>query len=338
MRYEKTEYAHVRRFDSMEDLIESCKRAAKDSPNIHPFHREKFVGMDFGTWDDVYTTARQPWDEGIGIVERMVAELDSIGLPKPKSRKRKSRFAEDDGDELDYDRLRTGQPFWRTCRRENLTGPQTVTLVIDLAAPAKTPHEDVLWRGAAAIAITKVLEEAGFRVQLYAACCSRICYRDKKDSVNSVCLKSAGDPLDMGTLASTISGWCFRSLWFRAKAINASPKAGLGYARSPSSRELVDMTGVDNAICVNGVFSEYAATWLAKSIIKRIAGIEDPPPPFQPFETEPAVTNETTPEPAPAPKPKTKAELRAEAAAQRKADREWRQWLKEQEKKSVIEQ
>jgi outer membrane biosynthesis protein TonB len=99
--------------------------------------------------------------------------------------------------------------------------------------------------------------------------------------------------------------------------------------------EVTLVTNDPNAIVISGVYDEFGAVYLARAVLKRLAGIEDPPPP--PVDTEPVVTDEPTPEPVNVepPKPKTKAEIRAEQAAQRQADREWKRWLAQRERENV---
>ena len=151
-------------------------------------------------------------------------------------------------------------------------------------------------------------------------------------------MKRAGDPLDIATLVAAVSGWFFRSVVIKSETIHATPRNhGLGNPRQPTEDERLAITGTPDSVLVANVYDEYAATWLAKSIIKRLAGIEDPPPPPPEPEVEPVVSDDPSPEPAPVqpPKPKTKAEIRAEEAALRKADRDWKRWLKQRERENV---
>ena len=336
MRYVKLSDMHMRIFDSVEDVIDQCRQVPNGNLpiNLRGISREDFVGRLFRSRDEVYDAARAPWPEGVAIIDRMVRELESEDLPKPKSRRRRPRFREDDGDELDYDRLRSGQSFWRQCQRESHRGPQTVTIVIDLNANHTVSHENIMWRGAAAIAMTKILEEAGFRVVLWTVHCANRLYADSTGHCHAVCLKRAGDPLDIATFASAVSGWFYRSLMFHAKGINGrvARRSG-GDPRRPWMYEVAEFTHDPNAIVISGAYSESMAVWLAKRALKKLAGIEDPPPPPAP-----------APEPAPEqPKPKTPAELRAELraeAAERKRreaerkrrEKEMRAWRKQWEK------
>ena len=104
-----------------------------------------FVGRTFADWDRMYLAASKAWQEGIEKIEAMIEQVKRHQLPAPVSRKRRTRFNEDDGAELDYDRLRSGRAYWRTTRRESMRGPQTVTIVADMASPScHTPDESSL--------------------------------------------------------------------------------------------------------------------------------------------------------------------------------------------------
>ncbi len=92
-------------------------------------------------------------------------------------------------------------------------------MIVNVGGNCGTRHRNLLWRGAAAVALTRLLEEAGYRVELWAAVkVTRVWQRkDKFDTavMDAVCLKRAGDPLDESTLISAVSGWFFRTVTFR---------------------------------------------------------------------------------------------------------------------------
>ena len=161
-----------RTFDSIGDMIATLRATDAQRFEGHDYTGKnsspRWVGRGFANHEALYAALNEAWESGIGTMERMVKELADADLPKPTSRRRKARFSECDGDELDYDRLRSGRDYWRTSRRQNTKGPATITLIVDVAANAHVDHEDILWRGAAAVALTKLLEEAGYRVELWA--------------------------------------------------------------------------------------------------------------------------------------------------------------------------
>lgn len=253
--YRNTQYGKTegRIFDSLADMIGECQRIPQDRSEVGAasITSSSFVGRKFSGLADAYAALQTVWTDGIEIVDRMTRELDSTDLPKPVSRRRKPRFSEDDGDELDYDRLRTGRAFWRTSRRQNTRGPATVTVVVDVCASCRVDHQDILWRGAAAIALTKRLEEAGYRVELWASMFSKENYRNSTNGFVAVCLKRPNEPLDESTLVNAVSGWGFRSLWFQASCLGTKQiHPNLGYPRAPTAQELDHITPDTNRVLI----------------------------------------------------------------------------------------
>jgi hypothetical protein len=318
--YESTQYnTFFRVFESVEDLIETVKSLPKD-PSVRPLNRSEFIGRQFSTLAEVYQAARSAWPEGVEIIEGMVKELEDADLPKPTSRKRKVRFSEDDGAELDNDRLRSGQAFWRTTRRENSRGPQVVTIIIDVNANGDVAHRDIMWRGAAAIAMTKVLEEAGFRVELWTVHAAQKVYTGAgAGHFHAVCLKRPGDPLDIATFSAAVSGWFYRTvMWLAKSRCDQNIKSGLGLAVCPMSYQirhaLPNLRG--KPIVISGAYTRASAVYVAREALKKLAGVEPPPPPPPPAESPAAVAV-----PAEPPRKKTKAEIAKE-------NREYKAWLK----------
>lgn len=323
-----TDGFHSYSFDGVEDLITEGRKAGGSNLSIvnrHAINRQDFIGRQFPGWESADRTALEPWAEGQMIVDRMVTALEAVDLPKPKSRKRKMRFDEADGDELDLDRLRDGQPFWRRARRETLSGPQTVVLCVDIGGLSEVSHQDLLWRGAAAIATTHILEEAGFRVELWAVNKARGVYANGDGFLFAVNLKRAGDPLDSATLVSAVSGWFFRSQVFRVRALTPlAVERSLGASCIPYQSDLQSLTGSDDPILIAGATSEWGATEVARQVLQTLADSQLPPEPEPLTNPEPVEVAL----PAEPPKPLTKAELKAQAAEQRRADREYRKWAK----------
>jgi hypothetical protein len=309
---------HYRVFDSVEDLIATARRIPESSIEgtsiANRFHRPQVVGRDFSNWEEIYRDAQAPWPEGVQIVERMTAELEQSDLPRPANRRRKSQFCEDDGDELDYDRLRGGQDYWRTTRRESTTGPQTVTIVIDVNACREIKPRDILWRGAAAIAMTHILEEAGFRVELWIVHRALKAYTDDSAHCHAVCLKQAGDPLDISTFTVAASGWFYRSIMFRVKArADRKPTTPLGQPVPPSYYDLQEILPGRDPIVISGAYSYTEAVWIAREALRKLTTPEPSAPPHV----------ETQSTPAPAQKPLTSRQIEQIRKAQEEAMREW---------------
>jgi hypothetical protein len=253
-------------FESVEELVEfamSVPRIRMDpvlaDHTDEGDNKHRFTGRQFDAWVDVQAATRSAWDEGLQVLADMLAQLTTADLPKPVCRKRKLRWRDDDGDELDNDRLRSGQQFWRSAYRQQVAGPQVVTILVDVAANCGVKYLDILWRGAAAVALTKILEDAGYRVELWSVLSDRELWNQRGTdyhNLTGVCLKRPSDPLDESTLITAVSGWFFRTVHFRAycqgtKKINL----GLGHTTAPTAEQLDEFSTDPQRIVIKGAFT-----------------------------------------------------------------------------------
>jgi hypothetical protein len=252
-------------FDSVDELLDFAERVPESRMGANVCYCDvSFTGRNLHNWAGVKRANRSAWADGLEVLERMLRDLDEAPIDRPKSRRRRTRFNEDNGDEVDYDRLRSGQPFWRTSRREFARGPATVTVLVDVGANCNVNHEDILWRGAAAIALAKRLEAAGYRVELWSICLSEYLWARGRSMdtavMNAVCLKRPSDPLDESTLISAVSGWFFRTAHFRAWCSGSHRvHRALGHHRGPKPGELDHVSRDQNRIVIKGAFSYEAA-------------------------------------------------------------------------------
>ncbi len=212
-------------FDSLADLIDSAAEGAathKQWANDQNDGRmnSSFVGRSFraGDFKPVIAAVHKPWTDGIEIVEQMLKDIADEKLPKPYSRRRRLRWNDEDGLELDIDRLRSGQPYWRRAQREASPGPTTVTILTDISTPSSRPSASILWRGAAAIALTRMLELAGYSVELRAFNHCTDAYPRATD--NNVLIdyrvKRADRKLNITSVVNAVSGWFYRTVVFSA--------------------------------------------------------------------------------------------------------------------------
>jgi hypothetical protein len=199
-----------------------------------------FVGRKFASWDDVRQAIRSPWPEGAARVEKMAEALRWADLPQPRSIRRKPRFSEDGGDELCMDRYQEGRPFWRTAKREWSIGPSVLTIAVQIGAPAYRRSEELFWRGACAIALAGLLEEAGYSVELWAYSYSQKVFTNGHNAFQAVRVKDGSDRIDVHALATATAGWYFRTMIFGGYHVNpgTTPDWGLGF-QSVVHRELL---------------------------------------------------------------------------------------------------
>jgi hypothetical protein len=232
-----------------------------------------FIGRRFTGWADAVAKLGEAWPEGLDEVQWMLFELRKVALPPVKCQKRRPRFS-DDGDEVDQDRLRCGQEYWRSMRRESVAGPQTFCIVTDMSTSCKKDARDILWRGAVAIIIADLLEEQGHRVELWAACREVRAYKDRSNNFQAVCLKRADRPVDISTLTNAVSGWCYRTLFLQERASEPRSKmmshAGFPTVLSADVPQVAQLAGNSRLLTVAGVFSREAALAFAAQTIESL--------------------------------------------------------------------
>lgn len=235
-----------------------------------------FRGRYFANGEECLKAEGETWEEGVKVIEDLISKLEGQ-MPAPVSRRRKPRWMEDDGSDLCLDRLRSGQPYWRESRRQNTHGPSTITLVVDVTTSGGVKADDALWRGAAAVAMTKVLEDAGYRVELIAVssqtrCWTRAFGGESKNGAFAVTLKKPEQPVNLSSLTNWISAWAYRSLWFSSWNLKGEMSWGYGTCvLLKDSPAIVDALTTDtNRLVISDCWKEATAIRLAKDLMNQI--------------------------------------------------------------------
>ena len=237
----------------------------------------EFVGRELLTFRDASEASRSLWDYGKKVLDGMVQDLLDAKLPEPKDTRRRTRFHEDNGDELDLDRLRSGQPYWRLAEREDCQGQQTVTVLVDCCAVADVPSDAILWPGAAAVALACLLEEKGYRVELWALTSGHGRFEKVKEKVVTACrLKRPEDPLDRSSLTNAVCGWYFRTVVFTllrslAREVGTVATSGLGNSEATDPGDLRAITSDECRIHVSSTYSRSGAVALVRHELEKFA-------------------------------------------------------------------
>jgi hypothetical protein len=243
------------------------------STTAAPASRSDFIGRRFADWSAVKAAMSEPWPEGLDEVQWMLHELRNVSLPPVQCQKRRPRFR-DEGDEVDHDRLRSGQEYWRSVRRESTTGAKTFCIVAAMTTPAGADSMDVLWRGAVAIVLADLLEDQGHRVELWACHRTSRAYKSGAGNFQAVSLKRADEPVDISTLTNAVSGWCYRTLWFQDMASETRSKVtgGLGHCCSVSQHDssVKELASGAELIVVDDVWNKTAALAFAARTIENL--------------------------------------------------------------------
>lgn len=258
-------------FDSMTDLTNFT-----DGNKYKQQGRASFIGeQGLDTWEQVEKRSNRVWAEGLYILQEFVAKLKNAKLPELKDKRRKVKFNNDDGDEVEYDRMMNGEDFYRKSERQDTDGVTDISVYIDTTTSAMKQSKDILWRGAAAIALTHILEERGYRVELWVVNGSKLYANKHTQVMTSCCLKRAGDVLDMSTLINTVSGWFYRTAIFTLlDTITAwrgeKTEYGFGSCYTPTETDLDQIQKDDHRIYSSGVFSFDGALSMIEAEIEKL--------------------------------------------------------------------
>jgi hypothetical protein len=234
--------------------------------------RGHFWGRKFSGWDDVVQKVAEYWPEGLDLVQGMLHDLrDGVCQSKPKSRVRRARWSADDGDDVDVDRLRSGQDCWRLMAREQRDAPQNVAIVFSLATRWERSAESILWRGAVAIVLADLLEDAGYRVEVWAVNNMTLAYENGATAQQAVCLKHSEVPVDIASLVNGVSGWFYRTVVFQSYyAVTAStPNPCMGYPKGVTEETEVvqDAVGDTMKVVIDEVWDRDAAVSKVREVI-----------------------------------------------------------------------
>ena len=160
-------------------------------------------------------------------------------------------------------------------------GTPEVTIVIDTCGAGSYEPEELLWRGAGAIALVKMLEQQGYRTEIWALS-GATCFKDypRRGIIPAVCLKRPGEPLDISTLINTVSGWFFRveifGLYYQLGENEMEQiKDGLGYHFVPTETDLDLLTSDQKRIFCADVFTFDGTLDLMLRELQRIADREE---------------------------------------------------------------
>lgn len=249
----------------------------QDFPKGNMNDTEGAFSQGVTTYEQLQKKMNEAWVEGMEIMFAFVEKLQATEIPEIKSCKRVTRYTQEETDDVDFDKMMAGDAaFYRKTSREQTGGPPTVTIFIDTTTPYTMDASDVLWRGAAAIALAKKLEEKGYQTEMWVVNGSKLFANDPMRVMTACCLKRPSDPIDVSTLVNIVSGWCYRTLIFNllytiCRKSNKSVEYGLGSCVTPTQADL-DLLSQDGNRCYSaGAFSFSAALNIIESEMQKIA-------------------------------------------------------------------
>jgi hypothetical protein len=222
--------AHVMRFDSITEIVrETAKNTCKANWSIWDNNcGTGWTWKDCKNFDDVMKRLRSPWIDGLKMVGSIIDRV-SEKLPPPVSRQRKPRWSECDGSEVCSDRWRTGEDYWRTVSRREAAGSNSVCIITNLDAISSNSGSDVFLRGAGAIALADMLENAGYEVEIHAWLQGRNVYDEgTSGQFTAIRLKEIGAPLNIGSMINSLTSEFLRTVVFSSFCVAEDVNYSLG--------------------------------------------------------------------------------------------------------------
>lgn len=262
------EFLH-KEFDSIGELVEAIKQGPSRAFLICPARRPEFIGRYFNNHHEALDAAMMTWEEGLQTIEEMRSRLQSIELPQPVSRRRVRQWSEDRGEEFSYDRYKAGQAWWQSSHRERVMGPQFATVVLNAVAFFRMKPRDLIWAGAAVSLLVDILEENGYRVEVWSGTCSNPLDNRSTIAQTAVRVKEASEHLDLSSLVTSCSCWFYRTCLFWSYFLYGRPvHDGLG---SPQKMQVdcLERQG-DFTVISEHVWSESSAVKWVNTQLQRL--------------------------------------------------------------------
>lgn len=138
---------------------------------------------------------------------RVLRDRLIANVPPPVEIRRRSRWR-DDGDEIDRDRMMSGdldRAWWGTERRAR-TGNPVLRVFVNVSFNCEVKPEVLFWNGAVAAAVADIAERAGWRVEIIGtAAAHNTEFCGKGNSRTSWVVKNAGDPMDLDAIGASLA-------------------------------------------------------------------------------------------------------------------------------------
>lgn len=259
-------------FDGMLEILESAQKQDPKAKTVHGYY-----GQDkFNSWSDVMHKSNRTWSEGIETVQRLGEEIAKSSPPQPVSIRRQRRWSEDNGD-LDVDRvLGNSETFFRESYRVKRPQMQNVVLFCDVSAGCFVRERDLFYRSAAVIAAIDILEESGYRCEVWAYDIGRQCYLETENHHSFIAyrVKGLSDVLDVDGVAKCLSPWFFRTALFANYDLGGKVAEGKGYATTEARERWFgrhcDVDGTMEQIWMPSATNLYDSVKAVKGIIEKI--------------------------------------------------------------------
>lgn len=255
--------------DAVEDAL--CDYAQNDTNRERIRSTQDSALSGASRWGNYFTRERfmgelsNPNTTLLAAVDEMREQL--IGsLNLPTTPRRKVRRGLDWGDELDADRYLSREPnAWERNVRE-AQPRRNVTIGCNITVASKIRPDQLLYRGAAALALADILTARGCNVSIVLFKSVEYPTRTVDWGVIRYVVKDAMMPLDVSSVAFTLCEIAFSRIVGVCGEARHWPgvlRSGFG---SPAPVPIVDREGIDYLIDVDCLSRDAAESWLRQQV------------------------------------------------------------------------
>lgn len=252
---------------------ETRNSGSQEFINTHstePCSSPQWYGLDSSDQANLDYVAQHMTRANGGNVKAVAALSDGLNLPAAQTIKRRTVW-DKTGNRVSMPRVYSGDlnKAWRRTMPRPVQAPPIVRIVCHVGAHARVEASDLLWRGAAAIAMTRALIQAGYGVEVIAASEAAGVGSNKERVLIAWSVKQARAPLNINAIASSL---CFPAAFrmgvFIARA-RASKSAVADHSIGKTCDISADMLPAHNGhtmVIGRDVLSEQAAReWLTEN-------------------------------------------------------------------------
>lgn len=263
------QYVHI--FSSIKECMEHLNCPRVETNRTRFLTMDSASGRTFRAWHDFSDAIDDAWGYGNQTVLEMLKDLVVSIVTKPRTRLRVMASGFDDGDDIDFDKLLAGEPFWKKLTKRDDTGPVTVCFISDVGSPYTKSAEEVLWRGALTVALVDILENAGYRAEIWVCRNSSHSYTDGFGEFTAVRIKTGQHPLDMSSLVNSVSAWFYRIAMFSnyyMECHRPEPNPNLGMALPIDDAAIEKIAGSERSVIVQDVWSHRDCVYEGKEVLR----------------------------------------------------------------------
>ena len=199
---------------------------------------------------DEIKISKYNYQKGLDELENIDIDIDLGGSS------RKYVYDENDGDDMNFDRMLDGFPcLLKRIKTSGIGSGRMINVYVVISENCNIGYSQMLNKAYTAISIVDMLESLGYRVAIYACANSTDLWGSYKNehSVHyklEVCLKKHEDSLNKGLILTGISPWFFRYYMFAHQMGHYNCGGGLGSATKLQLPQTKENILIDSGECL----------------------------------------------------------------------------------------